>query len=75
MVCWLFYNHIDGETLGKHGYAHTKWPQVFTKWETRLDLPQARAWCKERAAPKSLAPKPQNSKLQSGRGNSRGKGK
>ena len=74
-VAGFFYNHIDGETLGKHGYAHTKWPQVFTKWDTRLDLSQARAWCKERAAPKSLAPKPLKSKLQSGRGNSRGKGK
>ena len=74
-VAGFFYNHIDGETLGKHGYAHTKWPQVFTKWDTRLDLPQARAWCKERAAQKSLVPKPQNSKRQSGRGNSRGKGK
>ena len=49
-VAGFFYNHIDGSTLGKHGYAHTKYPQVFTTWDTTLDLPQARPWYAERQA-------------------------
>jgi len=75
--CWFFYNHIDGTTLSNHKQAHTKHPQVFTEWNTQLDLPQARAWCAERAARKSWAQKPQNSKRQNSKlqNNSRGKGK